>query len=263
MSGASVYLWGRWSLDRTSLVLLAAMLPVLGAAFYSNGTALIPSLFLSLLITFGWQFLFALARGSIIGWDGATTAIAFTILAPTTAPIWESIMALSFGVVVGEQIFGGRGRSFLHPTVVALAFLFFSFPSEPTAPPEAFLFTAALPGAVFLLVLGLISWRVLGAAYAGLGLAAMFAGAPEPSMLMLSGSIFFATVFLGCDPASAAITNPGRILYGLFIGGLTVLFGGEELTAIVFALLLASIFVPLIDQAVVRVHAFRARQRIG
>lgn len=263
MSGTSIYLRGGWSLDRTCLALLAAMLPVLAAVLYSNGAALLPTLFLSLLITFGWQFLFALTRGSIIGWDWATTAIAFTILAPTATPIWESMMALSFGVVVGEQIFGGRGRSFLHPTVVALAFLFFSFPSESTAPPNAFFFAAAVPGAVLLLLLGLISWRVLGAAYVGLTLAALFAGVPEPIALVASGSIFFATVFLACDPASAAITNPGRILYGFVIGGLTVLFGGEDLAAIVFALLLASIFAPLIDQAVVRVHAFRARQSNG
>ena len=263
MSGASIHLRGAWSLDRASLAILAAMLPGLAAVFYANGTALLPTLLASLLITFAWQFLFALFRGSIIGWDWAATAIAFAILVPTTTPIWESMMALSFGVVVGEQIFGGRGRSFLHPTVVALAFLFFSFPSESTAPPNGLLFAATLPGAVFLLLLGLISWRILGAAYVGLGLAALIAGAPEPSMLMLSGSIFFATVFLGCDHASAAITNPGRILYGLLIGSLTVVFGGEELTAIVFALLVASIFAPLIDQAVVRVHAFRAGQRIG
>lgn len=263
MSGTSIYLRGGWSLDRTSLSFLAAMLPVLATALYASGTAVVPALLLSLLMTFGWQFLFALTRGSIIGWDWVTTAMAFTILAPATTPIWESMMALSFGVVVGEQIFGGRGRSFLHPTIVALAFLFFSFPAEPTGPPDAFFFAAAIPGAVFLLLLGLISWRVLSAAYIGLGLAALLAGAPEPSMLILSGSIFFAVVFLGCDPASAAITNPGRILYGLIIGGLTVLFGGEELTGIVFALLLASIFAPLIDQAVVRVHAFRARQKIG
>ena len=263
MSGTSIYLRGGWSLDRTSLAFLAAMLPVLATVLYASGTALIPTLLLSLLITFGWQFLFALTRGSVIGWDWTTTAIAFTILAPATTPIWESMMALSFGVVVGEQIFGGRGRSFLHPTVVALAFLFFSFPAEPTAPPDALVFGAAIPGAVFLLALGLISWRVLGAAYVGLGLTALLLGASEPIMLLLSGSIFFGAVFLACDPASAAITNPGRVLYGLMIGGLTVLFGGAELTAIVFALLLASIFAPLIDQTVVRVHAFRARQRHG
>lgn len=173
------------------------------------------------------------------------------------------MLVVTFGVVVGEQVFGGRGRTFLSPAAVALAFLFFSFPAVAPANENNLLALATLPGALALAVVGLISWRVLAAASFGLAATTMLAGPAESLALLGSGSFVFGLVFLGCDPVSAAATNAGRVLYGFVIGALTVVFGAAGAPAIVFAILLASIFAPLIDHIVVQLHAFRRRRSFG
>ncbi|MFT5510968.1 MAG: Na+-transporting NADH:ubiquinone oxidoreductase subunit B, partial [Hyphomicrobiaceae bacterium] len=122
---------------------------------------------------------------------------------------------------------------------------------------------ATLPGTFLLIFLGLISWRVLLAAFAGIAIAGILTGIDAPLAQLGSGGFVFGLVFLGCDPVSAAATNAGRILYGFLIGVLTVIFGGAEVSAIVFAILLASIFAPMIDYIVVWLHAYRRRHSFG
>ena len=126
---------------------------------------------------------------------------------------------------------------------------------------------ATLPGAVLLVLLGLISWRVIVAAFAGFVVAALLAGVADPIVLLIPGSFAFGLIFLGCDPVSAAATNPGRLIYGVFIGAFTVALGAAGgavgTSAVVFAVLLGSIFAPVIDHTVVWLHARHGRRRHG
>jgi Na+-transporting NADH:ubiquinone oxidoreductase subunit B len=71
-------------------------------------------------------------------------------------------------------------------------------------------------------------------------------------------------VFLACDPVSAASTNPGRWVYGIIVGGMAMLgrsSGAGDGT--VFAILVASIFAPLIDQAALFANLWLRRRRHG
>lgn len=259
----AVQVHGAWTADRIAAAFIAAVLPPLAGALYLHGVTLLPTLAVALIATLGWQIVFAWSRGSPIGWDGIVTAIAFAILAPPSTPLWQTALALSFGVVAGEQIFGGRGRNFVNPAAVGLALLFFSFP--PGAPGEAsgLINLASIPGAALLIVLGLVSWRIVAAACVGLAVTAFFTDVADPVVFLNSGNYAFALLFLGCDPVSAAATNGGRYVYGLLIGALAAVLGVGEAAAIVFAVLLASIFAPAIDQAVIRLHALRRRRRHG
>ena len=39
-------------------------------------------------------------------------------------------MGISFGVVIGKEVFGGTGKNFLNPALVGRAFLFFAYPAD-------------------------------------------------------------------------------------------------------------------------------------
>ena len=39
-------------------------------------------------------------------------------------------MGISFGVVIGKEIFGGTGKNFLNPALTGRAFVFFAYPAE-------------------------------------------------------------------------------------------------------------------------------------
>jgi Na+-transporting NADH:ubiquinone oxidoreductase subunit B len=263
----SLHIRGAWTTDRIAVAFIVAVLPPLAGALYEQGPALMPELAVALLVTLGWQIVFAWSRHSPIGWDGIVTAIAFVVMLPTPTPVWQIALALTFGVVTGEQIFGGRGRAFLNPAAVGLAFLFFSFPASAAGAAGSLNGLATLPGAILLVLLGLISWQVIVAALASFVVAAFFAGIVDPLALFIPGSFAFGLIFLGCDPVSAAATNPGRLIYGALIGALTIAFsaanGAIETSAVVFAILLGAIFAPLIDHIVVLLNARRRRRRHG
>ena len=116
----------RWTGDRVTSVFTLALAFPLAAALYERGDSLLPLLAGALVVAVGWTLLFTRLRGRVMNWHAVPTAIIFSLLVPPSAPLWHALLALSFGVVVGEQIFGGRGYSFLHPAVAALAFLFCS-----------------------------------------------------------------------------------------------------------------------------------------
>ena len=267
MATESVHMRGAWTADRIAVAFIVAVLPPFSAALYERGVALLPELAVALVVALGWQIMFAWSRHSPVGWDGIVTAIAFIVMLPAAVPLWQIAMALTFGIVTGEQIFGGRGRGFLNPAAVGLAFLFFSFPASALGAASGLIALATLPGAVLLVFLGLISWRIIVAAFAGFAVAALLSGIGDPFALLIPGSFAFGLIFLGCDPVSAAATNPGRLIYGILIGAFTISLsatgGAVETSAVVFAILLGSIFAPVIDHSVVWLHARRRRRRYG
>jgi Na+-transporting NADH:ubiquinone oxidoreductase subunit B len=58
------------------------------------------------------------------------TGLLFPLTLPPTIPLWQVAVGISFGVVVGKEIFGGTGRNFLNPALTARAFLFFAYAKQ-------------------------------------------------------------------------------------------------------------------------------------
>lgn len=256
----------RWTGDRVTAVVTLALLFPLGAALYVGGLGLL-LLGGALVVAVGWTLLFTRLRGRNMNWHAVPTAIVFALLLPPELPLWQALLSLSFGLMLGEQVFGGRGYSFLNPAVAALAFLFFSFPAAATPGVQSPLVAlAVLPGALLLLAAGLVSWRILLAAAIGFMLWMFVRGLGLPSAEVLTAALALGVVHLVCEPTSAAATNPGRWAYGFMVGVLIVILGeaGQGIgstAAVVFAALLGSIFAPLIDSIVVFVNVRRRRQR--
>ncbi|MGB0833964.1 MAG: NADH:ubiquinone reductase (Na(+)-transporting) subunit B [Psychrobium sp.] len=74
-----------------------------------------------------WEVLFAMVRGHEINEGFFVTSILFALILPSTIPLWQVAIGISFGVVVAKEVFGGTGKNFLNPALAGRAFLFFAY----------------------------------------------------------------------------------------------------------------------------------------
>lgn len=102
--------------------------PTWGHAFYRGAEAFLPMLVVSYGVGLTWEGLFAVVRGHKISEGFLVTGLLFPLTLPPSVPLWQVAAGISFGVVVGKEVFGGTGRNILNPALTARAFLFFSYP---------------------------------------------------------------------------------------------------------------------------------------
>ncbi|OGG98312.1 MAG: NADH:ubiquinone reductase (Na(+)-transporting) subunit B [Candidatus Lambdaproteobacteria bacterium RIFOXYD12_FULL_49_8] len=77
-----------------------------------------------------WESNFALIRGHEINEGFLVTGFLFPLTLPPTIPLWQVALGVSFGVVIGKEVFGGTGKNFLNPALTGRAFLFFAYPAQ-------------------------------------------------------------------------------------------------------------------------------------
>ncbi len=254
-----------WSAERVWVVFMLGMLPPLAQATWHAGAGHLVLLAVAAMAALGWQAVFAHFRRRAPTLSGLVTAMAVVTMIPPETPWWQVMMAVSFGIVFGEQVFGGPGRNFLNPAVVALAFLMFSFPDPAHHAPVALTWWAVAPGALVLPFLGLVPWRAMaGAIIAASALASITGG--DPVVQVLAGGFAFAVVFLACEPVSAPALPAARWIYGGVIGAMTVVGAHAApgvMQTMVFAVLIGGIFGPLFDQVAIACHLYRRGRRHG
>ncbi len=77
-----------------------------------------------------WEILFATVRNHEVNEGFFVTSILFALTLPPDIPLWQVALGISFGIVIGKEVFGGTGKNFLNPALTGRAFLFFAYPSE-------------------------------------------------------------------------------------------------------------------------------------
>jgi Na+-transporting NADH:ubiquinone oxidoreductase subunit B len=77
-----------------------------------------------------WEVLFALIRGHEVNEGFFVTSILFALIMPPNIPLWQVALGISFGIVIGKEVFGGTGKNFLNPALTGRAFLYFSYPAQ-------------------------------------------------------------------------------------------------------------------------------------
>ncbi len=97
-------------------------------AFLSGAWVVLPIIIVSYAVGLFWEILFAAIRRHPISEGFLVTGLLFPLTLPPTIPLWQVAMGISFGVVIGKEIFGGTGRNILNPALTARAFIFFSYP---------------------------------------------------------------------------------------------------------------------------------------
>ena len=110
-------------------------------------------------------------------------------------------------------------------------------------------------GGIYLLVRGVIKWQIPAAVLTGIFIvsAAFYLYDADtyasPLFHLFSGGTMLCAFFIATDPVTASTTVRGRLVYGAMIGILICLMRqwGAFPDGVAFAVLLANIFVPLID----------------
>jgi Na+-transporting NADH:ubiquinone oxidoreductase subunit B len=77
-----------------------------------------------------WEILFAGIRNHEINEGFFVTSLLFALILPASIPLWQVALGISFGVVIGKEVFGGTGKNFLNPALVGRAFLYFAYPAQ-------------------------------------------------------------------------------------------------------------------------------------
>ncbi|MBQ4844079.1 NADH:ubiquinone reductase (Na(+)-transporting) subunit B [Pseudoalteromonas sp. MMG005] len=77
-----------------------------------------------------WEILFASIRKHEVNEGFFVTSVLFSLILPSTIPLWQAALGITFGVVVAKEVFGGTGRNFLNPALAGRAFLFFAYPAD-------------------------------------------------------------------------------------------------------------------------------------
>lgn len=77
-----------------------------------------------------WEVLFASVRNHEVNEGFFVTSLLYAVILPASIPLWQVAIGISFGVVIGKEVFGGTGKNFLNPALVGRAFLYFAYPVQ-------------------------------------------------------------------------------------------------------------------------------------
>ncbi|MEM7425306.1 MAG: NADH:ubiquinone reductase (Na(+)-transporting) subunit B [Pseudomonadota bacterium] len=77
-----------------------------------------------------WEVVFATVRRHEVNEGFLVTSMLYTLIMPPEVPLWQVALGISFGVVIGKEVFGGTGKNFLNPALVGRAFLYFAYPAQ-------------------------------------------------------------------------------------------------------------------------------------
>jgi len=92
--------------------------------------AVVPMVVVTYAVGYFWEALFATVRKHEISEGLFVTCALFPLTLPPTQPLWQVALGISFGIVIGKEIFGGTGRNFLNPALTGRAFLYFAYPAQ-------------------------------------------------------------------------------------------------------------------------------------
>lgn len=184
---------------------------VLGAAYF------LP-IYATVFIVGGiWEVWFAMVRGHEVNEGFFVTSILFALTCPPDLPLWQAALGISFGVVIGKEVFGGTGKNFLNPALVGRAFLFFAYPAEMS---------------------GDAVWTAVDG-YTG---ATALSIASQSGMDALAGQLTWFDAFLGFEQGSIGETS----VLAIMAGGVALLIMGIASTRIVLGTLIGTVLTVLL-----------------
>lgn len=166
-----------------------------------------------------WEVLFASVRNHEVNEGFFVTSILFSLILPPSIPLWQVALGVSFGVVIGKEIFGGTGKNFLNPALVGRAFLYFAYPAQMSGDTV----WTAVDGWTSATTLGVAKLDgMAGIEAAGINWMDTFLGVTQGSI----GEVSALAIFIG--GAFLMITGVAsyRIVFGVLIGmvAMSVLF---------------------------------------
>lgn len=98
--------------------------------FWYGAVFFLPIYITTFLVGIAWEMLFAVKRGHEVNEGFFVTSVLFALTCPPDIPLWQVALGISFGVVIGKEVFGGTGKNFLNPALTGRAFLYFAYPAQ-------------------------------------------------------------------------------------------------------------------------------------
>lgn len=142
-------IWGMWNLGYQANNAIAAGLPMgegwrealIGVLAGNDPSSIwdniiygaahfLPIYIVTFAVGIAWEILFATIRGHEVNEGFFVTSVLFALICPPDTPLWQVALGISFGVVIGKEVFGGTGKNFLNPALTARAFLYFAYPAS-------------------------------------------------------------------------------------------------------------------------------------
>lgn len=182
---------------------------LLGALYF------LPVYLVTIAVGGAWEALFAAVRKEEINEGFLVTSLLYALILPPMIPLWQAALGISFGVVIGKEIFGGTGRNIFNPALTGRVFLFFAYPAQ-------------------------ISGDAVWVAVDGISRATPLAQVADPALAL---STSWMDAFIGTIPGSMGETSAAAAL----IGALILIFTGIGswrimLSAVLGLVCLSSVF---------------------
>ena len=179
-------------------ILLARGEPLsLGAALGLGLGRVVPIIMVSYLAGGLWEVVFAVVRRHEINEGFLVTGLLFALTMPPSVPLWQVAVGISFGVVIGKEIFGGTGYNIFNPALLGRAFCFFSYPAQFS---------------------GDAAWAAVDGFSRATPLAVLAAGrGGQAGDVLSSAGYTFSKMFYGLIPGSIGETSTAACLLGLFV----------------------------------------------
>jgi Na+-transporting NADH:ubiquinone oxidoreductase subunit B len=177
----------------------------------------LPVLVLTFIVGGFWEVLFAMVRKHEVNEGFFVTGFLFPLILPATIPLWQVALGISFGVVIGKEIFGGTGMNFLNPALLSRAFLFFAYPAE---------------------ISGDKVWIAAGTSADGVSGATWLATAAEQGQAAVVQGVEWWDAFIGTIPGSMGETSALACLIGAAVLLLTGVGSWRIMTGVVIGTVL-------------------------
>ncbi|MEN8192522.1 MAG: NADH:ubiquinone reductase (Na(+)-transporting) subunit B [Bacteroidota bacterium] len=186
---------------------------ILGALYF------LPIYLITLAVGGFWEVLFAVIRKHEVNEGFFVTSLLFPLILPPDIPYWQVALGISFGVVIGKEVFGGVGMNILNPALTARAFLFFAYPAQ-------------------------ISGDKVWVAVDGMSQATPLAEFADTTMTL---SYTWWEAFIGLMPGSMGETSTLAILIGALILIVTGIGSWRIMLSILVGMIIMSVTFNLID----------------
>ncbi|ABW68341.1 NADH:ubiquinone reductase (Na(+)-transporting) subunit B [Desulfosudis oleivorans] len=180
----------------------------------------LPLIIVSYGVGFFWELLFASIRKHPISEGFLVTGLLFPLTLPPSIPLWQAAVGISFGVVIGKEIFGGTGRNIFNPALTGRAFLFFAYPARMSG--DAVWVADLATGSGVDAVTGATPLAVAALAQAGESIVETLANTGLPWLTMFLGNYpgsIGGTSALCCLAGAALLIVTGIASWRIIIGG--------------------------------------------
>ncbi|WP_417674508.1 NADH:ubiquinone reductase (Na(+)-transporting) subunit B [Roseibium sp.] len=119
--------WRAWLIEALGI----GFDPANPVANFLHGLLYFLPIYITTLVVGGiWEVIFATVRGHEVNEGFLVTSMLYALILPASAPLWQVALGISFGVVIGKEVFGGTGKNFLNPALTGRAFLYFAYPAQ-------------------------------------------------------------------------------------------------------------------------------------